>query len=220
MRVAIVSDVVCPWCRIGKANLMKAADQWTQETGDQVEIALLPFLLDPMEPGVKEDFRDRFTKRKGIPQAQMDAMFDRVTQVGAQQGLHFDFDKVKVAVDTVPAHELMELAPDDKQLGLMDALMTAYFEEGRDIGEIDVLLSVARDAGLTEEELKEIEPALRSRTMEVPVRSMIAQMQQAGVNGVPFFIINDALAVSGAQPVEVFLQAFEQAKDAQPVASR
>ncbi len=220
MRVAIVSDVVCPWCRIGKSNLMQAAEQWTQETGEPVEVALLPFLLDPVEAGVKEDFRERFTKRKGIPQAQMEAMFERVTQAGAQQGLRFDFDKVKVAVDTVPAHELMELAPADKRMDLMDALMSAYFEEGRDIGEVDVLLSIAKDAGLTDEKLKEIEPALRSRKMEGLVRSKIAQMQQAGVQGVPLFIINDALAVSGAQPVEVLLKAFEQAKHAQPVTSQ
>jgi predicted DsbA family dithiol-disulfide isomerase len=144
MRVAIVSDVVCPWCRIGKANLMQAAEQWTRETGDPVGVALLPFLLNPVEPGVKEDFRERFTKRKGIPQAQMEAMFDRVTQVGAQQGLRFNFDRVKVAVDTVPAHELMELTSPEKQFGLMDAMMTAYFEEGRDIGDFDVLLSIAK----------------------------------------------------------------------------
>ena len=220
MRVAIVSDVVCPWCRIGKANLMQAAAEWTRETGDPVGVALLPFLLDPVEPGVKEDFRERFTKRKGIPQAQMEAMFDRVTQVGAQQGLRFNFDRIKVAVDTVPAHELMELTPPEKQFGLMDAMMTAYFEEGKDIGEIDVLLSIAKDAGLTDEELKEIGPALRSRKMEGQVRSTIAQMQDAGIHGVPYFIINNAVVLSGAQPVEVFLQAFEQAKDAQPAGAR
>jgi predicted DsbA family dithiol-disulfide isomerase len=123
---------------------------------------------------------------------------------------------VKVAVDTVPAHELMELAPVDKRLTLMDELMTAYFEEGRDVGEPDVLLEIAKRAGLTNEEIAAIEPDLRSRKLEPEVRGMILQMQQAGVQGVPFFIIEDALAVSGAQPVEVFLQAFQQVKDAVP----
>lgn len=213
MRVTVISDVVCPWCRIGKANLMQAAEQWTQQTGEAVEVTMLPFLLDPVEPGVKEDFRERFTKRKGMPADQMKGMFDRVTQVGAQQGIHFDFDKVSVAVDTVPAHELMELAPVDKRLALMDALMTGYFEQGKDVGEPDVLLAIAKEAGLTDEELKAIEPDLRSRKLEPQVRGMILQAQQAGVQGVPFFIINDALAVSGAQPVNVFLQAFQQATD-------
>lgn len=217
MRVAIVSDVVCPWCRIGKQNLVEAARQWSQQTGKPVEIGYVPFLLDPIEPGLKEGFRERFTKRKGIPEAQMDAMFDRVTKVGAQQGLHFDFDKVKVAVDTVPAHELMELTPLEKREQLMDALMTAYFEQGKDVGEVDVLLAIAREAGLTGEEIAAIEPDLRQRTLEPQVREMIAQVQQAGVSGVPFFIIDDRLAVSGAQPVEVFLDAFAQAREAATV---
>lgn len=217
MRVAIVSDVVCPWCRIGKQNLVEAARQWSQQTGEPVEIGYVPFLLDPIEPGLKEGFRERFTKRKGIPEAQMDAMFDRVTKVGAQQGLHFDFDKVKVAVDTVPAHELMELTPLEKREQLMDALMTAYFEQGKDVGEVDVLLAIAREAGLTGEEIAAIEPDLRQRTLEPQVREMIAQVQQAGVSGVPFFIIDDRLAVSGAQPVEVFLDAFAEAREAATV---
>jgi predicted DsbA family dithiol-disulfide isomerase len=219
MRVAIISDVVCPWCRIGKANLMAAAEQWTQQTGEAVEVQMLPFLLDPVEPGVKEDFRERFMKRKGVPASQMATMFDRVVQVGAQQGITFNYDKVKVAVDTVPAHELMELTPVEKRLTLMDELMTAYFEEGKDVGEPDVLLEIAKRAGLTEDEIAAIEPDLRSRKLEPEVRGMILQMQQAGVQGVPFFIIDDVLAVSGAQPVEVFMQAFQQAKDALPVAN-
>ncbi len=213
MRVAIVSDVVCPWCRIGKHNLAEAAKRWNEQTGEAVEIAFLPFLLDPVEPGVKENFRERFTKRKGIPAAQMEAMFHRVTQVGAQQGLHFDFDKVTVAVDTVPAHELMELTPPEKREALMDALMTAYFEQGKDVGEVDVLLEIARGVGWTAEEIAAVEPDLRSRKLGPQVRAMIQQVQQAGVSGVPFFIIDDRLAVSGAQPVETFLRAFEQATE-------
>ena len=215
MRVSVVSDVVCPWCRIGKANLDSAAEQWTRETGEEVQVMFLPFLLDPVEPGVKENFRERFTERKGMPQAQMDQMFERVTQVGAQQGLTFNFDKIEVAVDTVPAHELMELTPPAKREALMAAMMTAYFEEGKDVGEPDVLLAIAKDAGITDEEIGVIEPALRTRQLESHVREMISQAQQAGVQGVPFFIIDDAVGLSGAQPVEVFLQAFQQAKQVQ-----
>lgn len=219
MRVSIVSDVVCPWCRIGKKNLVDAAEQWTEQTGDQVQIAYLPFLLDPVEPGVKEDFRERFTTRKGMPAEQMEAMFERVAETGAKQGLTFNFDKVTIAVDTVPAHELMELTPPEKREVLMDALMTAYFEEGKDVGDVDVLLRIARDAGFSDEEIATIEPDLRSRKMQPQVMGMISQAQQAGVSGVPFFILNDRLAVSGAQPVEVFLSAFQQAKEAEETAA-
>lgn len=215
MRVSIVSDVVCPWCRIGKSNLVSAAGEWTKQTGDQVQIAYLPFLLDPVEPGTKEDFRERFSKRKGIPADQVSTMFDRVVETGAKQGLTFNYDKVTIAVDTVPAHEMMELTPLGKRESLMDALMAAYFEEGRDIGDVDVLLEIARGAGFSGEEIAAIEPDLRSRKMQPQVMGMISQAQEAGVFGVPFFILNDRLAVSGAQPVEVFLSAFQQAKEAE-----
>lgn len=215
MRVAVISDVVCPWCRIGKANLMEAASRWTSETGEAVEVRMLPYLLDPIEPGVREGFRERFLKRKGLPEEQMTMMFERVTQVGAAQGIHFDFDKVETAVDTVPAHESMELVPEAIRLDLMDALMEAYFEQGKDVGDPDVILPITKQAGLTDEQAAEIGPRLRSRELEGPVRSMIAQVQQAGVNGVPFFIIDDVVGLSGAQPVDVFLQAFAQAKETQ-----
>lgn len=215
MRIAVISDVVCPWCRIGKANLMAAAERWTAETGETVDVRMLPYLLDPIEPGVREGFRERFLKRKGIPEDQMTMMFERVTQVGAAQGIHFDFEKVETAVDTVPAHELMELVPEEMRLDLMDALMEAYFEQGKDVGDPDVILPIAKSAGLTDEQAAAIEPRLRAREMEGPVRSMITQVQQAGVQGVPFFIIDDAVGLSGAQPVEVFLQAFAQAKEMQ-----
>lgn len=215
MDVQIVSDVVCPWCRIGKHNLRQAADQYTAETGEAVNITFLPFLLDPIRPEeLGEPFRDRFTKRKGLDASQMEGMFDQVTQTGKRYGLHYDFDKVEVAVDTVPAHELMELVPEDRREALMDAMMTEYFERGTNIGEIDELLRIARESGIPQEEVNAIEPVLRGRRLEPQVRGMIQQIQQAGVQGVPFFILNGRLAVQGGQPPEVFLDALKQAKDA------
>jgi predicted DsbA family dithiol-disulfide isomerase len=106
----------------------------------------------------------------------------------------------------------MELAPEDKREALMDTMMEWYFEHGANIGDIDVLLKIGRDAGISQEEMNAIEPALRNRRMEPQVRSMIQQVQQAGVSGVPFFILNGRLAVQGGQPPEVFLDALRQAK--------
>lgn len=216
MEVQIVSDVVCPWCRIGKHNLRKAAEQFTAETGEPVNVTFLPFLLDPILPEERgESFRDRFTKRKGMDPKQMEAMFAQVTETGKRYGLHYDFGKVQVAVDTVPAHELMELVPEERREALMDALMTEYFERGTNIGDIDQLLRIARESGIPQEELNAIEPALRNRRLEPQVRGMIQQIQQAGVQGVPFFILNGRLAVQGGQPPEVFLDALKQAKAAE-----
>lgn len=215
MRVSVVSDVICPWCRIGKANLTTAAEQWTKSTGEPIEVQFLPYLLDPVQPGEqgeKVSAHDALVK-KGMSEEQVTAMFDRVTQAGAQQGLRFDYDKVVGRVDTIPAHELMELTPLEKRNALMDSMMTAYFEHGQDIGEPDVLLTIAKGAGLTDDEIAAIEPDLRNRTLEPQVRGMIQQVQRAGVQGVPFFVIDDVLAVSGAQPPDVFVQAFQQAKE-------
>lgn len=212
MDVQIVSDVVCPWCRIGKHNLRTAAAQFTAETGEEVSITFLPYLLDPIRPEeLGESFRDRFVKRKGLDPQQMEAMFASVTEAGKRYGLHYDFGKVEVAVDTVPAHELMELVPEGRREALMDALMTDYFERGTNIGDVNELLRIARESGIPQEEVNAIEPALRNRRMESQVRGMIQQIQQAGVQGVPFFILNGRLAVQGGQPPEVFLDALKQA---------
>ena len=212
MDVQIISDVVCPWCRIGKHNLRTAVEQFTAETGEAVNLIFLPYMLDPIRPEeLGEGFRDRFTKRKGLDAGQMEAMFSNVTEAGKRYGLHYDFGKVEVAVDTVPAHELMELVPEGRREALMDLLMTEYFERGTNIGKVEELLRIARESGIPQEEVNGIEPALRNRRMEPQVRGMIQQIQQAGVQGVPFFILDGRLAVQGGQPPEVFLDALKQA---------
>ena len=214
MQVQIVSDVVCPWCRIGKKNLADAAVEFTKQTGEPVEMTFLPYLLDPIRPEEEgESFRDRFLNRKGLSEQQMQEMFTRVTEVGKQFGLDYHFENVTVAVNTVPAHELMELAPVDKRVELMDALMKAYFEDGVNIGNPDELIRLAKDV-LGEEVTRELEAALRSRAMEPVVMAMIQQVQQAGIRGVPYTIIDGKYAVSGGQPPQVFLGALMQAHQA------
>lgn len=219
MQVQVVSDVVCPWCRIGKKNLATAAEQFTKETGEEIDLIFLPYLLDPIQPEEEgESFRDRFVKRKGMAPEQMNEMFTRVTEVGKQFGLDFHFENVKVAVNTVPSHELMELAPEELEVPLMDALMKAYFEDGANIGDIDVLLATAEPV-LGKEVLAEIEPAMRNRDAMGAVMQTIQQVQQAGVRSVPYTIIDSTLAVSGGQPPEVFLGALKQAWETKKAAT-
>jgi predicted DsbA family dithiol-disulfide isomerase len=214
MQVQIVSDVVCPWCRIGKKNLQTAAEQFTQQTGEPIELSFLPYLLDPIRPEEEgESFRDRFVNRKGISEEQMQQMFARVTEVGKQFGLDYQFENIEVAVNTMPAHELMELAPADKRVELMDALMTEYFERGTNIGEPDELLRIAGGV-LGKEVTSELETPLRVQAMEPVVTAMIQQVQQAGIRGVPYTIIDGKYAVNGGQPPQVFLGALMQAWEA------
>jgi predicted DsbA family dithiol-disulfide isomerase len=214
MQVQIVSDVVCPWCRIGKKNLQTAADQFTQQTGEPIELSFLPYLLDPICPEEEsESFRDRFVNRKGISEEQMQQMFARVTEVGKQFGLDYHFENIEVAVNTMPAHELMELAPADKRVELMDALMTEYFEPGTNIGLADELLRIAEGV-LGKEVTSELETPLRVQEKEPVVTAMIQQVQQAGIRGVPYTIIDGKYAVNGGQPPQVFLGALMQAWEA------
>lgn len=214
MLVQVVSDVVCPWCRIGKKNLETAAEEFTKETGEEIELTFLPYLLDPIQPEEEgESFRDRFINRKGMSAEQMDEMFTRVTEVGKQYGLTYNFDNVKVAVNTVPAHELMELTPSEKRVPLMDELMKQYFEDGANIGDIDTLLKIAEPV-IGKETAAEIAPALKSRAAQPMVMQMIQQVQEAGVRSVPYTIIDSKYAVSGGQPPEVFKGALTQAWEA------
>lgn len=214
MLVQVVSDVVCPWCRIGKKNLETAVEQFTKETGEEIELTFLPYLLDPILPEEEgESFRDRFINRKGMSAEQMDEMFTRVTQVGKEYGLDYNFEKVEVAVNTVPAHELMELTPSDKRVALMDELMKQYFEDGANIGDVDVLVKIAEPV-IGKETLQEITPALRARAAQPMVMQMIQQVQEAGVRSVPYTIIDSKYAVSGGQPPQVFLGALNQAWEA------
>lgn len=217
MQVQIVSDVVCPWCRIGKKNLATAAEDFTKQTGEPIELSFLPYLLDPIRPEEEgESFRDRFVNRKGLSDAKMEEMFARVTQVGKQFGLDYHFENVKVAVNTVPAHELMELAPAGKRVDVMDALMKEYFELGTNIGDLDELVRISESV-LGKEATTELEPALRSRAMQPIVMGMIQQVQRAGISGVPYTIIDGKVAVSGGQPPQVFLGALTQAYEASKV---
>lgn len=214
MLVQIVSDVVCPWCRIGKKNLQTAAEEFTKQTGEEIELTFLPYLLDPIQPDEEgESFRDRFIKRKGLTEEQMQEMFTRVTEVGKQFGLDYHFENVKVAVNTIPAHEIMELTPSEKRVALMDELMTQYFEHGANIGDLDVLLEIAEPV-IGKETLEEITPALRARAAQPLVMQMIQQVQEAGVRSVPYTIIDSKYAVSGGQPPQTFFGALMQAWEA------
>lgn len=214
MHVQIVSDVVCPWCRIGKKNLQVAAEEFSRQTGEPVELVFLPYLLDPIRPEEEgEDFRERFVKRKGLPVEQMDEMFARVTEVGKQFGLDYHFENVKVAVNTVPAHELMELAAEDKRVELMDVLMSEYFERGTNIGDLDELLRIATSV-LGADAVVELEPMLRAQALRPIVMQTIRQVQEAGIRGVPYTIIDSKYAVNGGQPPQVFLGALMQAWEA------
>jgi len=201
VKVELVHDVICPWCRIGHHRLSQAIARF----GRPVEIVYQPFLLDPDVPAEGADLRARLAEKYGA--ASLDSMFDRVTQIGAADGLTFDFVKVTRTPNTIASHMLVEAAPPDKQTGFLDRLHTAYFERGEDIGARAVLLTHWEAEGLLR---ADGERALDDAALRERVTIAASSQSRSGVRGVPFFRIG-ATTVSGAQPVEALVQALQAA---------
>jgi len=201
VKVELTHDVICPWCRIGHHRLSAAIARY----GRPVEVVYQPFLLDPDVPPEGVDLRARLAEKYGA--ASLDAMFDRVTQIGKADGLTFDFVKVTRTPNTIAAHMLVEAAPVDKQTAFLDRLHTAYFERGEDIGDRAVLLLHWEAAGLVR---ADGEKALDDAALRERVTTEARSQSRSGVRGVPFFRIGTT-TVSGAQPVEAIVQALQAA---------
>lgn len=214
MRIDIWSDVVCPWCYIGKRRL----EQALTESGEQAEIVWHSFQLDPS--ATNDDPRDLATrlgeKYGGGREFGLEAN-ERVATVGAEVGLVFNFDVAKSA-NTVDAHRLLHLAREldgDLQGRLKERLLKAYFTDGLPVGDHPTLTKLAVEAGLPEDRVTEV---LAGSEYEPEVAADQAQALAYGANGVPFFVIDEKYGVSGAQPVEVFQEALRRANaDRKPV---
>lgn len=204
MKIDIFSDTVCPWCRIGKQNLHEALKEWQ---GEEVEVRFRAFQLDPTTPVEGRPFRETMSQKFGSGM-DLSQLFGQVVRAGQGAGLHFDFDKVGYMPNTLLSHQVVALAPEGRQEEVMDAIFKAYFEDGRDIGSIDVLLAIAEPFGM---ETGWLRKELEAKTKLSEVEEDLDFAKQVGITGVPFFILNDKYAVSGAQPPAVFLQAMEKA---------
>ena len=208
LTVEIWSDIACPWCYIGKRRFAAALEQFDRK--DEVEVIWRSFELDPSaehsheHTGMTE--AQLLSERKGMPEAQVRQMFAQVTEVAAGEGLRYDFDTV-VPANTFDAHRLVHIAG-DRGAELVERLMSAHFEHGRVVDDTDELVAIAVEAGLDADTVRS---ALESGEGSEAVRSDEAEAHALGVNGVPFFVADRRLGVSGAQPVEVFTQFLTQA---------
>lgn len=216
MFIQVVQDIVCPWCRIGHHNLNAALDQWTAQGHQRPDVQWFPYQLDPIEPNAGETFAKRLAVRKGMQPEQIATMFNRVVDAGKAIDVQFHFEWIEFAQNTILAHELIALTPPDRQDALVEALHAAYFDEGKNVEDIAVLLEAATRSGAAPDEIVQIEVELRAGSRRDDVLAMIEQARSSGVTGVPFFIIDGQLALSGAQPPAVILQALEQVAS-QPV---
>jgi predicted DsbA family dithiol-disulfide isomerase len=203
MRVDLYHDTVCPWCRIGKRHLALALEQWA---GEPVEVHYHTFFLNPDIPPEGFDFR-AYMRAKGGGQVPLEGWFDAPRRMGAAVGLTFNFERIERAPNSLLSHRLIALTPPDQQIAMIDALYAAYFEHGRDIGELDTLIEIAREVGLDGE-------ATRARLLTDEASDAVLADAQAGarigVTGVPFFVLNQRYAFSGAQPPEVILDVLRQ----------
>ncbi|SDE18228.1 DsbA family oxidoreductase [Niabella drilacis] len=207
MQVEIWSDVMCPFCYIGKRHFETALGKFTDN--QQVEITWKSFQLDPTLPEKEElDHEQYLTERKGLPKEQVKSLLGHVSQSAKQAGLDYHFEKV-VTVNSFNAHRLIQMA---KTKGLGDAaeerLFSAYFTEGHDIADRETLTKLGKEIGLTEEDVNE---ALTSEVYAGKVNRDIYEAQQIGVRGVPFFVFDRKYAVSGAQPPEAFTETLDRA---------
>jgi len=202
MQIDVYHDTVCPWCRIGKKHLDDAVSAWD---GPAPVVRFRPFFLDETVPEAGLPFREYFIERKGV--ADPDPIFARVTEVGARLGLTFRFDRVRYATNTLRSHRLLELVPAERQGAVLDHVHRAYFDEGQDIGDPETLADCAAGVGLDREVIL---ARLRGDEARAEVLAAAEEARQLGITGVPFFVFGGELAVSGAQPAPLLLQAMRR----------
>ncbi|WP_188207928.1 DsbA family oxidoreductase [Alkalibacillus aidingensis] len=206
MKVEMWSDVVCPFCYIGKRRFEAALEQF--EGRDQVDVILKSFQLDPTaRKGEHSDIHAMLAKKYNVPYEKGKEMNNQMAEQAKEVGLEFNFDSV-IPTNTKDAHRLSLLAKEKgKMYELMEQLMKAYFTEGRDVGSHDVLIDLAKDVGIDGEEARNV---LAGDDFETGVEQDQQEAGQIGVQGVPFFVFNHKYAVSGAQPTETFLDVLQK----------
>ena len=202
MQVDIFHDIGCPWCRIGKRNFELALEEWQ---GEPVEVHYRAFFLNPDARAEGESFHD-LMQAKGGGRIPMEQFFAGPRDAGARVGLNFNFEKIEMAPNTMLAHRLLSLAPYDLQAPLLDILYAAYFEDGRDIGKLEVLVELAADAGLDRDTIRE---QLESDAGADQVLAEVQLAHELQIQGVPFFVFNGRYGVSGAQPAATLLEVLE-----------
>ncbi|WP_258098684.1 DsbA family oxidoreductase [Marinoscillum pacificum] len=206
MKIEIWSDIVCPFCYIGKRRFEEALQQFSHI--DQLEIEYKSFQLNPNTVTNTEiSAHQNLASHKGISVQEAKQMGDHVTNMAKEVGLTYDFDKAVVA-NTLKAHQMLHFAKAKKlQLETKEALLKAYFTDGVNIDDTDSLVGIGESIGLNGVELRK---SLDANEFEEAVRFDIYEAQQLRIQGVPFYVFNRKYGISGAQQTEVFQQTLEK----------
>lgn len=209
MQIDVWSDIVCPWCAIGKKRLEAALRQFEQ--ADQVQVTWHSFEIDQTpaaERPAVASITELLAKKYGMSLAQAQAANERVVGLASAEGMRWDMQKVKPSA-TFDAHRLLQWAGEHGLQGaLMDRLMTAYFAEGQFLSDPVVLQQLASEVGLDGNAAAEI---LASDRFAAEVRTDEKVAAKNGITGVPFFVLGGRYAVSGAQPAAALVQALTRA---------
>jgi predicted DsbA family dithiol-disulfide isomerase len=203
MTIDVYADIACPWCYVGRARLQQALDQ---RPNFDVTLQWRPFQLQPDLPPKGRDFRAVLEKKFGSWD-RVEQMFDRIRTMGGEEGLTFDFDAIEVAPNTADAHRLVLWAQEQNAGDAMvTALFRAYFSEGRNVSNRDVLVACANDVGLNPEAAHTV---LDGDEYADEVRASQQQAQRQSITGVPCYVFGGKQAVMGAQPAEVLTEALD-----------
>ncbi|MDB5261826.1 MAG: polyketide biosynthesis dithiol-disulfide isomerase [Adhaeribacter sp.] len=207
IKIDIISDINCPWCYLGEARLQKAIAQ-TQDKYD-FEVSFKPYELNPSAPQQGENKREYFVRNYGPAGLSRLAESSRnLVEAGQAEGLVFDFDKSTEVHNTFNGHRLIWLAGKYKlQLPVAKALFVANFTNGENINDPAVLTRIGAEHGIPAEKLSQF---FNSEEGKDEVKTLEQEAQQAGISGVPAFIINDRYLISGAQPTETFVNVLQQ----------
>jgi predicted DsbA family dithiol-disulfide isomerase len=205
--IDIVSDVVCPWCYLGKARLDLAIAEVQDEVS--IDVNWRPYRLNPDYPPEGVDQQQELEKKLGGKE-RLEQAHATLTQLGKDVGIQFDFDAIKVGPNTLDAHRLSLWAHAEgreMQDKVVNLLFKANFEEGRNIGDHEVLADIAETAGL---DRKVIATLLNSDADKDTIIAEIDAAQKMGVSGVPFFILDQQYAISGAQTPDILVNALRE----------
>jgi predicted DsbA family dithiol-disulfide isomerase len=210
MRVDIWSDLVCPWCYVGKRRFEKALERFDHRA--DVEVVHRSFQLNPAAPRDRtSDRREMLMQKYRLSPAQVEEMDARMTQVAAAEGLEFQLQGT-VTGNTFDAHQLVHLGRErGMQDPVVERLYRAYFTEQRSLFTPESLLDLAADAGLDRDEAADV---LRSNRYAEAVAADIATARRLGATGVPLFVADDRYGISGAQAPEAFLDVLQRASGA------
>ena len=208
LSIEIYSDVICPWCYVGKRRLERALGQLKGPV--QAQISWRPFQLNPTMPKEGMD-RTTYLKAKFGSLDAFRQMEEHLLAAGAAEHIPFAFEKVARTPNTLMAHRLLWYAGQrGRQDATVESLFQGYFTEGADIGSVPVLGQLAGRAGL---DAAAVESFLHSEEGITEVKAEEAAGHRLGIRGVPYFVFNGSISISGAQPPDIFMSAFQQAKE-------